>query len=100
MPQMAKKRRTFSREFKSEVVQLVQSGRKSVPQICKEHKLYDSSVYGWIAQANVDAGKGAVDALTTTEKEELSALRRENRELRRERDFLTQAAAYFAKAKK
>ena len=82
------------------VVQLVLSGRKTVPEVCKEHELFDSSVYGWVRQAKVDAGEGPAGVLTTAEKEELSALRRENRELRRERDFLQQAAAYFAKAKK
>jgi transposase len=38
--------------------------------------------------------------LTSEEKEELSQLRKENRELRRERDFLTQATAFFARAKR
>ena len=100
MSVMSKKRRNFSREFKAEVVQLVLSGRKTVAQVCQEHELYDSSVYGWVKQARVDSGAGPSGTLTTTEKEELSALRRENRELRRERDFLKDAAAYFAKAKK
>lgn len=100
MSSMASKRRKFSREFKAEVVQLVLTGRKSVPEICKEQDLHDSSVYNWVRQAKIDAGDGPTGALTTAEKEELSALRRENRELRRERDFLKDAAAYFARAKK
>ena len=51
-------------------------------------------------QARVDNGHGPAGALTTPEKEELGVLRREVRELRRERDFLRQATAYFAKAKR
>ncbi len=100
MSDMASKRRRFPPEFKAEVIQQVLSGRKTVPQICKEQDLFDSSVYNWVRQAKIDSGNGPVDALTTAEKQELAALRRENRELRRERDFLKSAAAYFAKAKK
>jgi len=100
MSTMTRNRRQFTKEFKAEVVQLVLSGAKTVPQIAKEQGIYDSSVYGWIRQAKIDSGNGPSGALTSGEKEELSALRRENRELRRERDFLKEAAAYFAKAKK
>jgi transposase len=57
-------------------------------------------VYQWVKQAQVDRGKGATDKLTTGDKAELSQLRREVRELRRERDFFEQATAYFAKGKR
>ena len=100
MTEMAVSRRRFSKEFKSEAVQLVVSGQRTVPEVCKAHELHESSVYAWVRQAKIDAGKGPAGALTTEEKQELSALRRECRELRRERDFLKQAAAYFAKVKK
>jgi transposase len=42
-----------------------------------------------VRQAAVDAGEGPPGALTTTEREELAALRRENKRLRQERDILT-----------
>jgi transposase len=45
----------------------------------------------------VDAGQGPAGALTTEEKEELSRLRKEVRELRIEREILKKAAAFFAK---
>lgn len=48
-------------------------------------------------QAKIDAGRGAPGALTTAGKDELSRLRRENRELRMEREILKTAAAFFAK---
>jgi transposase len=53
---------------------------------------------GW-KQADVDAGNGPLDALTTAEKEELRQLRRENRQLRQHRDILKAAATFFAKEK-
>lgn len=72
----------------------------SVPDVCRKHELGESSVYSWVNQAQLDRGKGAKGALTTAEKTELARLRRENRELRRERDFFEQATAYFAKGKR
>jgi transposase len=95
-----KPRRKFTKEFKAEVIKLVVEGGRSVPDVCRQHELPESSVYLWVKQAQVDRGNGAPGALTTAEKEELSQLRREVRELRRERDFLEQATAYFAKAKR
>lgn len=99
MSKVAKSRRRFSPELKAEVIKLAIQGGRSVPDICKTHELPESSVYAWVRQAKVDAGKGRPDELTTAEKQELARLRQENRELRRERDFLKSAAAYFAKTK-
>jgi transposase len=51
-----------------------------------------------VAQAEVDAGGGGGEgALTTAERAELSALRREVKTLRQERDILKRATAFFAK---
>ena len=97
---MAKKRRRFNKEFKAEIAKLVLDGGRSVPDLCREHDLGETSVYGWVKQARVDRGHGPAGAVTSDEKEELSRLRKENRELRRERDFLTQATAFFARAKR
>ena len=95
-----KKRRKFTKEFKAEIVKLVLNGGRSVPELCREHGLGETSVYNWVKQARVDNGRGPAGALSSDEKEELSRLRKENRELRRERDFLTQATAFFARAKR
>ena len=47
--------------------------------------------------ADIDEGNGPEGALTTDERAELLRLRRENRRLEQERDFLKKAAAFFAK---
>lgn len=53
----------------------------------------------WLRQYERDAGAGAGDGgLSTTERQRLKELERENRELRRSNDILRQASAYFAKA--
>ena len=49
-----------------------------------------------LAQADRDEGRRA-DGLTTAEREELNRLRRENRQLKLEREILSKAAAWFAR---
>jgi transposase len=97
---MKRERRTFTKEFKAEVVRLVLDGGHSVPAVCRDHDLGETSVYLWVSQARVDRGQGRSGALTSDEKAELVRLRREIRELKRERDFFEQATAYFAKGKR
>jgi len=90
----------YSKEFKAEAVRLFKAGNKPVTRLAKELGVAAGSIRQWARQIEVDAGPGGSGALTTAEREELSALRKNNRELERERDFLQQAAAYFAKSKK
>jgi transposase len=90
-------RRTHTREFKADTVKLVRSGGRNASQVARELGLSDSLVRTWVAQAEVDAGRGPASALTTAEKEELSHLRREVKVLRMEREILKQAATFFAK---
>ncbi len=97
---MKRQRRQFTREFKAEIVRLILDGGLSVPDVARDHDLGETSVYHWVKQARVDRGQGASGALTTEERAEMVRLRRENRELKRERDFFEQATAYFAKGKR
>lgn len=82
------------------MVRLVLSGQRSVPEVCREHDLYTSSVYGWVRQAKIDQGDGPEGALNSAELEELRALRKKHRELEKENRFLKEAAAFFAREKK
>lgn len=90
-------RRQFTKEFKEQAVKLVLEHGKSASQVGRDLDVHDSLIGGWVKQALADAGKGAPGALTTAEKEELTKLRKENRELRIEREILKKAAAFFAK---
>ena len=94
---MSKKRRKFSEEFRQEAVRLVVDGKRSVTSVAKELGLYQSTLSRWIRQAEIDAGRGPEGALTTQERDELARLRRENRQLREEREILKKATAFFAK---
>lgn len=70
---------------------------KSVYRVAQELDLTETALRRWVKQAEIDAGEGPAGAPTSEELAELRRLRRENRRLRMERDFLKQAAAFFAK---
>jgi transposase len=95
-----RKRRSFTPEFRAEAVRLVREGTKSLPQVAKDLDLTESALRVWVRQAEAAEGKGPDGALSQAEREELQRLRRENRQLLMERDFLKKAAAFFAKDSK
>lgn len=90
-------RRRFTDEFKAGVVRLVIDEGKTAGAVARELDLTETSVRVWVAQALADRTRGKSGGLTTAEREELARLRKENRELRLERDVLKKAAAFFAK---
>jgi transposase len=92
-----RKRRSFTPEFRAEAVKLVREGSKSLPQVAKDLDLTESALRNWVREADGGTGLESADALTTGEREELVRLRKENRQLTMERDFLKKAAAFFAK---
>jgi len=94
---MAKSRRRFTKEFKAEVVNLIMKEGRAVSAVCRELDLHESPVRRWVQQAEIDVGRGAAGALTTEERQELSALRREVRQLRMDREILKKTAVFFAK---
>jgi transposase len=95
-PKKRKTRRHFRPEYKAEVVRLVRTG-KTAGQVARDLDLTETSVRAWVRQAEIDEGKGPAGALTTAEREELAALKREVKTLRLERDILKKATAFFAK---
>lgn len=88
-------RRSFTKEFQKDAVDLVRSNGASVTQVARDLDLTESSLRRWVHQAEVD--EGVKDGLTTQEREELGKLRKEVRVLREERDILKRATVFFAK---
>ncbi|MFD7734738.1 transposase [Kitasatospora phosalacinea] len=88
-------RRSFTPEFKAEIVELCQRGDRSVGQVAKDFDLTETAVRDWIRQAEVDTGER--DGPTSGEREELARLWQENRRLREDVDILRRATAFFAK---
>jgi transposase len=92
-----RKRRTFSAEYKAETVRLIRRSGKSIGQMALELGIGDTALRRWVAQAEIEAGRGPAGVLKRSEREELVELRRENERLRMEREILKKATAFFAK---
>jgi transposase len=90
-----RERRWFTAAYKAEVVALCRSPGSNIAQVARDLDLTETAVRRWVAQAEVDSGRKP--GLTTSEREELSQLRRENRILREERDILKRAMAFLAR---
>ena len=88
-------RRSFTPEFKADIVERCQRGDRSIGQVARDFDLTETAVREWVRQADVDAGKR--DGLTTVERAELAQLRRENRRLREDVEILKRATAFFVK---
>ena len=84
----------YPKEFRRQMVELQRAGR-SIPSLSREFGCSQWAISRWIKQADRDEGRGD-GGLTTAEREELAKLRRENRQLKIEREILGQAAAWFA----
>src|SRR5687767_15074340 len=89
-------RRSFTDDYKAGAVRLVLDEGKTVAAAARDLGLTESSLRNWVDQARADRTHGKT-GLTTAEREELARLRKENRELRTEREILKKAAAFFAK---
>jgi len=92
---MARKRAPFTPEFRRQMIDLVRSGR-SPESLAKEFEPTAQTIRNWVAQAGRDDGSRE-DGLKTGERDEITRLRRENRQLKVERDILSKAAAWFAR---
>ncbi len=88
-------RRSFTPEFKAEIVERCQAGDRTVAQVARDFDLTETAVRAWVGQAKIDAGKR--EGLTSDERKELEQLRRENRRLQADVDLLKRATAFFAK---
>jgi len=93
---MPKTRNPYPADFREQIVALARAGR-SVEELAREFEPCVATIHSWIKQADRDGGH-RTDGLTTAELEELRRLRKENRQLRQERDILAKAAAWFAQS--
>ena len=82
-------------EFRNQMVEMVRAG-SSPEKLAREFEPTAQTIRNWVAQADRDVGR-RTDGLTSAEREELRKLRRENRQLRVEREILKKAAAWFAR---
>ncbi len=92
---MPRTRPPYTGEFRTQMVELVRAGR-SPEELAREFEPSAQAIRNWVHQAGLDAGQRS-DGVISAEKEELTRLRRENRQLRQEREILAKAAAWFAR---
>lgn len=90
-----RERRSFTDEYKQQVLELIRTGDKSVSAICRELDLTESTVRRWIELNQKSNGIMTQNSLSETDQEELQRLRSENKRLKTEREILKKATAFF-----
>ena len=85
----------YPSEYRRQILELVRAGR-SPEELAREVEPTAQTIKNWLKQADLDEGRRH-DGLTTAERQELARLRRENKQLRLEREILAKAAAWFAR---
>ena len=83
--------------FREQMIELAQAG-KTPAELSREFGCSAQTISNWVAQAAREKGKPlpGKEGLSSAEREELARLRRENRQLKTERDILAKATAWFA----
>ncbi len=85
-------RREFTQEFKDEAVKLVEEADGNIAKVARELNVYDSTLGNWVRKKKEEA-EGAP---TAEERAEIRDLKRELERVKRERDILGKAVAYFS----
>ncbi len=85
-------RRKFTEEFKADAVAMVEESGGQIAKVAKELGIYDSSLGNWVRQAREEAA----GAPTAAERAEIRELKKELERVKRERDILGKATAYFS----
>lgn len=95
---MPKSHPPYPCEFRQQIIELAQAGR-SPADLSREFGPSSQTILNWLAQAAREAGRPlpGKEGLTNAERDELARLRRENRQLKMERDILAKATAWFAR---
>ncbi|HVS46456.1 MAG TPA: transposase [Verrucomicrobiae bacterium] len=93
---MAKKHpRSYPVEFRRTILDLAATGR-DVEELARQFDVASQTIRNWVRQADLDRGR-RTDGLTSAERDELGRLRKENKQLKVEREILGKAAAWFAR---
>jgi transposase len=83
-------------EFRERAVRLARESQSSISQTARDLGMHPETLRIWVRQDEADDGSRS-DRLASAEREELTSLRRENRELRRANEILKAASVFFAR---
>jgi transposase-like protein len=92
-PEPVRRRGQYPKEYRRDVCALVLDQKRSVANVAKEVGVAEQTIYLWLRQERID--RGEQQGLSTSEREELSALRKENRRLKEERDLLKKWTTFW-----
>jgi len=81
-------------ELKERAVRLVFESGRPIAQVAKDLGVHREALRLWVRQAEADAGERN-DRLTSSERERMKMLERENRELRKANEILKAASVFF-----
>jgi transposase len=92
-------RAVYSKELREEAVKMITEGGMKIPEVGERLSIPKSTITYWVRaeKEGTLSRVGNQTRLLTEEQIEVARLKREVAELKMERDFLTKAAAYFAK---
>ncbi len=90
------RRSKYSPEFRERSVRVARESERSISEVARDLGIHPETLRLWVRQDEANDGTRN-DRLTTAEREELSALRRENRDLRRSNEILKAASVFFAR---
>jgi len=90
------RRSKYSPEFRERSVRVARESERSISEVARDLGIHPETLRVWVRQDEADDGT-RTDRLTTAEREELSVLRRENRDLRRSNEILKAASVFFAR---
>lgn len=88
--------RKYPDELRERAVRLVFESGRPIAHVAADLGVHKESLRHWVRQAEADVG-ARKDLLTTSERERLKVLERENRELRKANEILKSASVFFAK---
>ncbi len=83
-------------EFRERAVRIARESDRPIAAVARDLGMHHETLRVWVRQDEADDGTRS-DRLTTAEREELAALRRENRDLRRSNEILKAASVFFAR---
>jgi transposase len=92
---MPKTHAPYPEEYRQQILELARAGR-SAEELAKEFEPTAQCIRNWIKQDELDRGQRQ-DGLTSEERAEMARLRKENKQLKLEREILAKAAAWFAR---